>query len=105
MDGRVVLTDSQRRVLSELARKYVWWKSPDEALQYPQRILLQVMNLGDWDDVLLVEREFDKESLRQLVHSAEAGQLNPRSWHFWHYRLRLAIRPEDVPPMPERRTG
>ena len=38
------LSRSKTKSLKELARKYVWWKSPDEALRTPQRIIAQVMN-------------------------------------------------------------
>jgi hypothetical protein len=44
--------------------------------------------------------------LREVLRNAEAGQLNERSWHFWHYRLGLAVygdRP--VPPIPVRKTA
>ena len=35
----------------------VWWKTPDEALRQPDRVVAQVMNIGDYEDVLeLVEQ-------------------------------------------------
>jgi hypothetical protein len=45
-----------------------------------------------------------EDYLRGVLQNAEAGQLNARSWHYWHYRLGLAeygARP--VPPMPVRK--
>jgi len=30
--------------------KYIWWKTPDEAVEFPERLLAQVMSIGDWDD-------------------------------------------------------
>jgi hypothetical protein len=53
------LSESQRAVLLELAGRYIWWKSPPQALAYPQRVAAQVMNLGDWDDVLKLTRQFN----------------------------------------------
>ena len=86
----------------ELAGRYIWWKSPPQALAYPHRVVAQVMNIGDWDDVLKLTRQFNQEALTEVLKAAEAGQFNARSWHFWHYRLRLASAPEDVPPLPPR---
>jgi hypothetical protein len=42
---------TQQPLLHKLAAKYIWWKRPDEALQYPERVVLQVMNIGDYEDV------------------------------------------------------
>ena len=96
------LTVSQRSVLRDLAARYVWWKSPDEALAHPQRVMAQVMNLGDYDDVLRLSEAFDDETLRDVIRDAEIGQFNARSWTYWHYRLDMAERGQ-VPPLPDRR--
>ena len=41
---------SREQVLRAMAARYIWWKTPDEALLYPQRIAAQVMNIGDFED-------------------------------------------------------
>jgi hypothetical protein len=91
-------------VLRPFARKYVWWKTPDEALAFPQRIVAQVMNLGDYEDVQVLATSLGESVLRDVLLHAEAGQFNARSWHYWHYRLDLAA-PGRVPPLPARRLG
>jgi len=92
---------SDEQLLAELARKYIWWKSPEEALRTPQRIIAQVMNVGDYQDVQKLATQFGDEPLRQAITHAESGQFNERSWHYWHYRLGLAELGE-VPPLPAR---
>ena len=90
--------------LGRLAKRYVWWKSPDEAMQHPERVAAQVMNIGDWQDAGEMVDAVGYDYLREVLQNAEAGQFNERSWHYWHYRLGLAqynVRP--VPPMPVRR--
>ena len=75
-------------------------------MQFPDRIVSQVMNIGDWEDVVEMVDAVGENYLRKVLEEAEAGQLNARSWHYWHYRLGLAeygIRP--VPPMPARKTA
>ena len=53
------------------------WKKLEEAVKHPDRVVAQVMNIGDYDG-------------------------NPKSWAYWHYRLDLSSEPDDLPPMPQR---
>jgi hypothetical protein len=94
----------QRELLRQLASKYVWWKSQDEAVRWPERIAAHVMNIGDYDDVQRLVESFGDGYLRGVLANIEAGQLNERSWHYGHYRLGMA-KPGEVPPLPKRRTG
>lgn len=89
-------------LLRELARKYIWWMTPTEAMDYPAKIVTQVMNTGEYGDVCAVSEALGDEGLRAVLVQAEAGQFNERSWHYWHYRLGLA-EPGQVPPLPVRR--
>jgi hypothetical protein len=88
--------------LKRLAGRYVWWKRPDEAVAMPARVIAQVMNLGDFEDVQLLAKELGDTALREVLTHAEAGQFNQRSWAYWHYRLGLAMA-DHVPPMPTRK--
>jgi hypothetical protein len=87
--------------LQYLAKKYIWWKTVDEAMLFPNSILLQVMNIGDWSDVELMAETVEIDMLRNVLKSAEAGSLNERSWAYWHYRLDLADL-ESYPALPSR---
>ena len=88
--------------LKPLASKYIWWKTPEEAVAMPERVIAQVMNIGDYSDVQALVAQVGNEVLRNVLLHAEAGQFNERSWHYWHYRLGLAEL-EQVPPLPVRR--
>ncbi len=85
-----------------MARKYIWWLTPEEAMDFPARIITQVMNIGEFEDVQGVAEALGDDCLRAVLRGTEAGQLNERSWHYWHYRLGLAA-PGGVPPLPVRR--
>jgi hypothetical protein len=98
------MTQSDSDVLKKLAGKYIWWKTPDEAIAMPERIVAQVMNIGDYGDVQFLASQLGEDALRDVLLHAEAGQFNPRSWAYWHYRLGLASR-ESMPPLPVRRFG
>lgn len=100
------LSDCGLACLRSLAARYVWWKTPDEAMKFPDRVAAQVMNLGTFDDLTEMVEAVGEDYLRGVLERAEAGQLDARSWHYWHYRLGLAeygSRP--VPPMPVRKTA
>jgi hypothetical protein len=96
------MTDPEINLLKTLAAKYLWWMTPAEALKRPERIVVQVMNIGDFADVTAVLNAIGEDQAREFLTHAEAGQFSPRSWHYWHYRLGLA-EPGCVPPLPIRR--
>jgi hypothetical protein len=90
-----------RSQLESLASKYVWWEIPAEAADRPQRVMAQVMNIGDYADVQRMVHLVGQEALRDVIAQAQAGQFNDRSWTYWHYRLGLCEL-EAVPPLPQR---
>lgn len=87
--------------LLPFARKYIWWTTPEVAILRPTRVAAQIMNLGDYDDVLALVALTGDDYLREVLRMAEIGQFSPRSWAYWHYRLGLAP-PNQVPAMPTR---
>lgn len=91
-----------RDALKRLASKYIWWKTPDEAVDMPHRVIAQVMNIGDYADVQQLAHDVGDDVLRDVLTHAQAGQFEPRSWAYWHYRLGLAS-VDHLPPMPVRR--
>ena len=95
--------DQQKRdFLARMAVRYVWWKSPDEALAAPERVILQVMDIGDHEDEQALRKLLGDEQLCDVLRWTQAGQLRPRSWHYWHYCLGLASAPAEIPRMPVR---
>jgi hypothetical protein len=91
-----------QEALKPFASKYVWWKTPDEAVVMPERVIAQVMNIGDYADVQSLVSQVGDEVLREVLAHAEAGQFNERSWAYWHYRLGLCG-VDRVPPLPVRK--
>lgn len=33
-------------LLKRMARKYIWWKTPEDTVATPQRVMAQVMDIG-----------------------------------------------------------
>jgi hypothetical protein len=91
-------------LLEKFASKYIWWKTAKEAVAHPERIVAQVMNLGDYEDVQALVHRVDSAYLCQVLTEAEAGQFDARSWAYWHYRLGLSD-PGKVPALPKRKVG
>ena len=90
--------------LSHLAKRYVWWLPPEEALEYPQRVIASVMDMGTFEDIHELVSLVGEESLRQTLKDAEAGQFRPRSWSYWQYILN-GLADNTLPPMPVRRVS
>lgn len=90
------------QILRIFAAKYIWWKTPDEALHQPERIVAQVMELGDYEDVQTIADQLGDPYLKTVLLHAQAGVFSPKSWAYWHYRLGLS-RPGQVPALPKRR--
>ena len=90
-----------RDLLLKLAGKYIWWFSAEESMDFPARIIAQVMNIGVLSDVCLLVDSLGEDRLIVVLQQAEAGQFSARSWHYWHYRLGLASA-GNVPPLPIR---
>lgn len=88
--------------LKPFASKYIWWKTPEEAVVMPERVIVQVMDIGDYSDVQSLVSQVGDEVLRDVLAHAEAGQFNERSWAYWHYRLGLSS-VGHVPALPVRR--
>lgn len=91
-----------QEALKPFASKYIWWKTPENAVATPERVIAQVMNIGDYTDVQALASQVGDEVLRKVLIHAEAGQFNERSWAYWHYRLGLSAL-EGVPPLPMRK--
>lgn len=94
----------ERDLLLRFARRYVWWKTPEEAASMPERVIAQVMNIGDSADVQDLVDAAGVELLRAVLRHAEAGEFDERSWAYWHLRLKLADLAH-IPPMPVRHVG
>ena len=91
---------AEERLLRALAKRYVWWLSPGQALARPNFVATQVMEMGDYDDVLKLEATLGQKALVRTLCQAEAGRLSERSWIYWHHRLGVAG--SRIPPLPRR---
>ena len=86
----MVTHDTAQETIAKFGRKYIWWEPVGERPHSEDRIIAQTMNLGTYDDILLLERTVGKSRLVELMLRAEPGWISDRSWEFWRGRLSFA---------------
>jgi hypothetical protein len=87
-------------VLQNLAKRYLWWD--ERGGHARRRVIVQVMDLGTFDDIVALLDEVGKEALVDTIANAKPGWFHPSSWSYWHYRLGLVLPGETVPAAPRR---
>jgi hypothetical protein len=85
--------------LHDVARRCVWFQSPEETLADPVFFIAHVLTYGVHSDVMKLRRHFDKDALANALANAPPGIMDPRSWAYWNLILRDLSPP---PPMPTR---
>ena len=97
--------DVSQTVLAEFGRKYLWWKPVGGEPHSEDRIIAQTMNLGTYDDILLLEQTVGKSRLVEIMLQAQPGWISDRSWEFWRGRLSFATGAAiPIPDKPPRRS-
>lgn len=84
--------------LEEIARKVVWWEPAEITLADKNDFLCRVMARAVWRDVQYVEKSFGDSAFREALRHCRPGVMDPASWHYWHFRLRM----DPVPEAPKR---
>jgi len=87
--------------LRAVAKRAVWFQSPDETLQDAVRLVAYVLTYGTHADVSTLRRHLSDGDLREAIDHAPPGIFDPRSWAYWN----LKIGRYPAPPMPMRRFG
>jgi hypothetical protein len=99
----MVMNDNAWQTIAEFGRKYLWWKPVGEEPHSEDRIIAQTMNLGTYDDILLLEETIGKPRLVEIMLNAQPGWFSDRSWEFWRGRLSYATAAA-IPDQPPRRS-
>lgn len=85
--------------ITELCLRYVWWKSPQEAVRHPRSLTAQIMALGTWDDTQIALEEIGEDRFRAVLNDPPPGIFHFRSWDYWHHKFGIS----PIPDMPKRR--
>jgi hypothetical protein len=84
--------------LLDVARRVIWFETPEQALADPMRFLAYLMAYGTATDVALIRQYLEPADFREALDHAPPGILDERSWAYWNV---MAGR-YPVPPMPRR---
>ena len=84
--------------LIRVARKVVWYDSPEETLADLPTFLAHLMVYGSPTDLAVVECYVPLEEFRRVLDTAPVGVFTKDSWQRWHERFGMA-----VPSLPRRR--
>lgn len=82
----------------EIAERVIWFESPEEALEDTVRFVAYAMSHATFEDMQLIRRELDDDTLRDVLASAPPGVIDARSWAYWH----AVLGQYPAPPMPSR---
>ena len=84
--------------LEAVARRIIWFETPDEALAHPNRFLAYLMTYGTLEEVLIARKYFDDDAFRAALDNPPPGIFDVRSWHYWN-----AVYGRDpIPALPQR---
>jgi hypothetical protein len=70
--------------LLDLARRTVWFKSPEIALLKANHFVAYVLTYGTSEDCRILNKYLTREELVQLLRDAPPGIFDARSWSYWH---------------------
>ena len=88
----------QTPALERVARRNIWFESPEKALADPVRFAAYVLTYGMHEDVQTLRSHMSDEDFRYAIEYAPPGIFDPRSWTYWN----LKIDRYPPPPMPQR---
>lgn len=95
------LTGEQIEALVPFAQ-YNWYKDTEQTIWRPDLLIALVMDIGSYEDICRLIEIVGLKRLRYVLRTAEAGEFEPFSWTYWHYRL-MDTEPGCVPPLPKRK--
>jgi hypothetical protein len=87
--------------LLRVARRVVWFKTPEEALSNPAHFLAHVMTYGSCEDLEALCVWVKDEDYLEALDNAPPGVFDPRSWTYWNLRFGRV----PTPPLPRRALG
>jgi hypothetical protein len=99
----VTSSSAPNDLIASLAAKYLWWPASNPSGHSEDRIIAQVMDIGTYEDILLLEAGLGRERLAEVMRCAQPGWISARSWDFWCGRL-LAQAGLQIPEHPPKRT-
>ena len=83
--------------LLRAAKRIVWFKAPEEALDNPIELLAYAMKHSTDRDMALLLEHVGKAGLCEAIDKAPPGIIDARSWSYWNAKI------DRIPPPPRPR--
>ena len=87
--------------LLRAAKRIVWFKPPEEALDSPIELLAYAMKGATDEDMAMLLGHVGIGGLREAIDNAPPGIIDPRSWSYWNAKIGRY----PAPPAPQRTLG
>ena len=84
-----------------IARRVVWFESPQKALSDPVRFMAYAMTYALPEDMQVIRGYVSDDDFREALDHAPPGIIDPRSWAYWNAKMGRY----PAPPMPKRTFG
>jgi hypothetical protein len=84
--------------LLRAAKRIVWFKPPEEALDNPVELMAYAMKHSTDEDMALLLGQVGESGLREAIDNAPAGIIDARSWAYWNAKIGRY----PTPPAPQR---
>jgi len=92
---------STQETLRRMARRYIWWQTPETSIKDPHRVIAQIMDIGTLEDIQQVTAVLGKRRMVDVLAHARPGWFHPKSWAFWNTALKRTPSGR-IPPIPTR---
>jgi len=73
--------------LLRAAKRIVWFRRPEEALDNPVELLAHAMRHATDADMALLLEQVGESGLREAIEHAPAGIIDARSWSYWNAKI------------------
>jgi hypothetical protein len=83
----------------EVAERILWFGTPEEALEFPSRLLTYSMTYASDEDIEIVRKYFSDDDFKAALDNPAHGIFSQSSWTKWNEGYGRI----PVPPLPERR--
>jgi len=84
-----------------VARRVVWFESPEEALADPVRFLAYAMARATHEDMKTIRHYVADAEFVEALDKAPPGIIDRRSWAYWNSKMGRY----PAPPEPKRQLG
>lgn len=81
-----------------VAKRVIWFKKPEDALQDTRLFLAHVMTYGTLSDITTTLHYFSESDFEAVLADPPPGIFDRRSWTYWNVRYRRL----PVPALPQR---